>query len=249
MVGEYAAYAERAGELAGIAERMTALAGRLDRGARLVTEGTDESGRVSVQIDRAGLPETIRIRADWRAAVSPDRLPAVIGRAYSEALTGRMTAARQPVRDRFATDDDTPAPVARLTTTVVPSDQLSRSFERMSAEAWARLEQLQQAAADTSGPATPTGVCMGASGRITVIVSIDLRLDCRVDARWADPQTGAALMNALNPALHGARNDLARAADGDRLATAAGGDEALLGDFLALLNDPHRFADILAGRA
>ena len=83
---------------------------------------------------------------------------------------------------------------------------------------------------------------------MTVIVSIDLRLDCRVDARWADPQTGAALMNALNPALHGARNDLAGAAARSGSAAVAGGIEALLDEFLALLNDPHRFADMLAGR-
>ena len=213
MVAEVtsAQYASRAGQLAGIAERMTTLADRLDRGARLVTEGTDESGRVSVVIDRAGLPETIRVRADWRALVGPDRLPSVIAQAYGQALSGRMTVALQPGRDRFAGDDDETEPAVRRTTTVVPADQLSRSFERMSADAWARLEELQQTAA-TSTSDTPTGVGLGAGGKVTVIVSIDLRLDCRVDARWADPQTGAALMNALNPALHSARNELTGAA-------------------------------------
>src|SRR4051812_21402328 len=183
-----AEYAARAGQLAGIADRMATLAGRLDRGARQVTEGTDESGRVSVVIDRAGLPETIRIRADWRALVGPDRLPSVIAHAYGQALSGRMTIALQPGRNRFAVGDDQSEPAVRRTTTVVPADQLSRSFERMSADAWARLEELQQSAATSTSDA-PTGIGLGAGGKVTVIVSIDLRLDCRVDARWADPQT------------------------------------------------------------
>ena len=245
-------YAGAADRLAGVAERMATLAERLDRGARLVDEGTDESGRVSVAVDRAGLAETIRIRADWRSVIAARGLPHTIAAAYGQALSRRLTAALEPSRDRFASEatdrTTTGAAVvgsARVTVTTVPADQLARSFDRLSAHAWEHMESLQrQAAVARSAP--PTGTGIGAAGRVTVVIGIDLRLDCRIDDRWADPQTGAGLMNTLNPALHAARDDLAQVSEADRFPTAGAESSALLDEFLALLNDPHRFAEELA---
>ena len=142
MTSEFAAKINR---LTSVADSMTALAGRLDQGARLVTEGTDETGKVSVVLDRAGLAETIRVRPEWQAAVPPLRLPSAIEGAYARGLSARMAAAAElPPRDVRSAVASAEVPVHRRTATSVPRDQLSRSFDRLSAEAWEQMAALQR---------------------------------------------------------------------------------------------------------
>ena len=83
---------------------------------------------------------------------------------------------------------------------------------------------------------------------MTITVRIDLQLRCEIEARWATQQSAAGLMNSLNPALQAARKHLAGVSEGQPALPAAENVSPLLGEFLALLNDPHQFADELRGR-
>ncbi len=248
-------FSQQVGRLYAVADSMTKLAELVRQGARLVTQGTDDTGRVTVVVDRAGLAETIRVRPDWRVRIEPARLPSAIADAYRQVLGAKLagfslewtrSAAPWVAPVRPATAEIGPTNRAEVVATAMPPDPLSRSFERLSAAAWDRVESIQQRAA--GGTEQPAGTGISAAGNVVVTIRIDVDLRCRIEVRWAEQQTAAGLMNALNPALRDARKNLAEYSETDRFPLQPHDADPLLGELLALLNNPEQFADEVGGR-
>jgi DNA-binding protein YbaB len=213
-------------------------------------EGADSSGVVHVTIGSDGLPESIRVDSDWDRKLEPDAFGDAVVQAFQAAMGERLSAWTQTLQedgwqgqvDRLQADVDRRPPAAapgeipaafrRPATTAKPRG-LGELTEDM-IKAFDNVEQLARPATAATGTGT------AASGKLVLTLSQHGLVACEAEPRWVSDQTAARLMNALGEALAEAKAELAELAGEPEPARPL---DRLLGEVLALLNDPRRLAE------
>lgn len=210
-------------------------------------EGTDRTGAVRVVLGPDGFPETIRVDSGWERRLAPEAFGGAVGEAFSAAMGERLAEWTDTLRrqgwqsnvDRLQEDASRPSAGA-----VPPA--LRRPAAAGRPRPLVDLAEDMIRAFDTadrlSAPAPQaTGTGSVASGRLTVTLAANGALSCEAEPQWVSRQSPAALMSALNEALHAARADLDRqAAHAPDPQPATTRLDGLFGEAFALLSDPRR---------
>lgn len=79
---------------------MGSLLARAQENAPARAAGTDSTGAVEVALGREGLPERIRVRADWRHRIDPAAFGAAVGEAFVAANAARMETWMATLREQ-----------------------------------------------------------------------------------------------------------------------------------------------------
>jgi hypothetical protein len=189
----------------------------------MAVEAADRSGTIHVVVGPDGLPESVSVAAGWLRALGSERFGAAVGEAVDAALEQWFKAAVDALGPLDAQAPE-PDPDAAPVPTRPLFDVLSEALDVMRDTA----ERLDRAAA---APRVGTG--SAGFGKLVLVLSPDGTVSCTADPHWVSDQDPAALTDALNRALAGARDELARAAPA--LPSARLGD--LAGELQATLRD------------
>jgi hypothetical protein len=153
-------------------------------------EGTDDTGAVTVTVDRAGLVTDLALTPTWRQKLAPDQL--------AHAMT---TAANQAISDRLAHEHAQPwpdaTPIARQDARNAGGDPSSTVARTMMDEITSLLadfpRDLDTYRGDLSEAASATATARGTRSKITVSMS-HWRVDIvTVDPRWAESAENTAI--------------------------------------------------------
>jgi hypothetical protein len=207
-------------------------------------EGTDRSGGVRVVLGPDGFPETIRVDSGWERRLAPEAFGGAVGEAFSAAMGERLAAWTDTLRqqgwqsdiDRLkgAADRSPEAPPALRRPTPPRSRPIGDVAEDM-------IKAFDTVDAMARPPAPASGTGSAAGGRLTITLAGNGALSCTAEPQWVSRQSPAALMSALNEALHAARADLAR--QHPPAAATTGRLDGLLDEAFALLSDPRRLTN------
>jgi hypothetical protein len=228
IVGQLQQFQQYAAGLHGLLEQAQA-------SAPPVAEGTDRSGAVRAMLGPDGLPEWIRVEADWQHRLAPQAFGQAVAEACQVAGSARLAAwsaalqdqGLRSAADRLQVDDEAPLPTEPLPTEPLPAEPLPaeplpsewrRRIEEVRPRPLAELTEDVLRALDGVGelaaapaPVAASGTGSDDSGRVSVTVSEAGLISCAANVRWASAQTGSALTTALAQALGAADTDLARA--------------------------------------
>jgi DNA-binding protein YbaB len=195
--------------------------------ARLVREGTDRTGSITVVIDDDGTARDVHVAADWRSRLDPaDVGPAVVA-ADAEAAQRRAVATVQALAEAQALADDPATDRASEGTEwssvdgqppIGPApDQATRAHSWLTpvppVETGGRLRSLADltaavlAAADDLDEVTapqPPVVGVGAEGAVRITVAHGRITECTVNQAWLARQDEVTLAHALREAISAA---------------------------------------------
>jgi hypothetical protein len=174
--------------------------------AREISDGTDESGTITILLDDDGIARDVRVAADWRRRLDlPGVAPAVVAAdaaaarrratATAEALASESTVAGGPAPD---------APPGWLVP-VPPSGpdadlaRPRRSLAEISAAVLAAVDDLERA----TEPAPPVHGA-GAEGAVRVTLAQGRITECVINEAWLAGQDEATLAHALREAVSAA---------------------------------------------
>jgi hypothetical protein len=248
-------------QLARYAEGLQELFTEFQKAAPEQSAGTDRSGAVQAVLGRDGLPQTVRVQADWKQRLRPDSFAAAVTEAFGAALRERGLRWSQALEhgdwqersDRL--DEDSarapaggsgamPAAFRRPGSGAVPAAfrrpgsaaGRPQPLERLADEAMGLLSEARKQAARAS--AQPhRGVGSNRGGSLTVTVSPAGQVSCQADPRWVAERSGETLTEELRQALASARRELAAPGLEDAQAELARRQEQLLADIQAVSED------------
>jgi hypothetical protein len=228
-------------ELAELQRQASALQGLLataQASAPRRAEGSDATGTLWATIDGDGLPSALSVQDGWQRRVSPERFGPAVVEAFAAASTNRMTAWDQALSENGWTSTvdtvrrelDGPASTTAPLPAPPPVGRPRPAGELLN-DMLTAFEQIDDASAVVEGS--------GTSGyhKLELRLAATGLVSCEVDAQWASHQSGNDMAAAFGEALVKAKADLAA-----KSATPSHLDQ-VLGEALALLNDPHRLAE------
>jgi hypothetical protein len=214
------------------------------------SQGVDRTGTVQAVLGRDGLPEAIRVQANWRGSLDPRSFAAAVTEASEVAMRERGLAwSRELERSgwqqragRLGADSASAPPM--------PSGAVPPAFQRADGARPRSAERLAEEVIDLAGTAgraaraprrSPRGVGKNRGGTIVLTLSRGGQVSCQADTRWVAGQSGHQLTEALSVALAAARQELAASSaspssEGDF----AGRQQQLLGEIFATLENPER---------
>lgn len=170
--------------------------------------GTDDTGAVTVTVDRAGLVTDVVLASGWRAKLRPEALDHAMSTAANQALTGRLAHEHSeppPPRTPTARQDARNAGGD-------PSSQVARDMVTEIAGLLADFPRdLELYRADLAAAAAATATARGALGKIEVRMSHGRVEAVTVDLRWLDSAENAAIRAEALCALTAAGRHLADA--------------------------------------
>jgi hypothetical protein len=226
------------------------LMGEFQRAAPARSEGADRSGMVRAVLGPDGLPEAIRVSAQWRDRLAAESFGGAVVGACEAAAQDRGEAWSQTLQragwqqrlDRLGTEPNGAA-AAGL-------GQVPAAFQRAGRDikprplnelAEAVISALDALSAPAAQPQTEPPRGTGANLQHTLAVTLTLggQVTCEADPRWVSHQTGAQLSGALSAALAAARGSLASASQASRAAVPPGAQQ-LMDETLAALDDAVR---------
>ncbi len=231
------------------------------------SEGADRTGMIRVIVGRDGLPESIRVAAQWQQKLEPGSFAAAVMAAFQAAAKQRAAAwsavladsGWQERLDRLA--DETSAAGTPKTSSVpaafrrgLGNGRPPRPLEMLAEDVIGVLDEAARSAAAASGtpPRTARGTGSNRIRTLTITLSRTALAACEADPAWVARQTGPRLVEALAAALTAAREDLARvvpagAGGAADPAVAAGSHrdagqhlDGVLAEIFATLNDPQQ---------
>jgi len=236
-------------ELQRHASGLQSLIGAAQANAPRQAEGSDPTGTIRATIGPDGLPTTILIQNNWQRRISPERFGAAVVEAFAAASQHRMAAWNEALQqagfsskvDEIRADlDGPPRPVA-LPQWRAPApnpDIRPRPLNEMLGDLLNAFDHVDDLAAPPSIGAEGTGT--SGYGKLTIRLSPAGLAGCEADGQWAGQQSADDMMAAFDEALSRARADLATRAEAP---TPTRGLDRVLGEALALLNDPNRLAE------
>jgi hypothetical protein len=198
LLGSVAELARRAGAL------QQALGQAVVRG-RVVREGTDDSGTITIVLDDEGTASDVRVAEDWREFLAdPQEVAAAVLAADSDAATRRATATAEAIAsadlDESAVDSRDPARGWMVPVPLAdnPSGQ-RRTLSELTAAVLTAANDFDRVRV----PPPPTqGVSAGGSVRITL--EHGRITQCRISERWLGHQDDVSLAQALREAVSAA---------------------------------------------
>jgi hypothetical protein len=213
-------------------------------------EGSDATGTVRATIGADGLPASIRVQDHWQRRLSGERFGAAVVEAFSAAAQQRMTAWTDALRDdgwqskvdEVRADLDGPAhapaaaPVVRLAP--VPGVDRPRPLSEMLDSMVSAFDNVDALSAPPAIGAEGSGT--SGYGKFAIGLTPAGLVSCVVDGQWASQQSADAITEAFDEALARAKADLTVKADAP---DPAEGLDRILGEAMALLNDPERLAE------
>jgi hypothetical protein len=210
------------------------------------SRGVDRSGAVQAVLGRHGLPEAIRVQADWKGRLDPRSFAAAVTEASQVAMRERGLAwSRELERSgwqqragRLGADSASAPP---MPSGVPPAFQRVGSARPQSAQRLAEevIDLAETAITAARAPRrSPRGVGKNRGGTLVLTLSRGGQVSCQADPRWVAGQSGHQLTEALSAALAAARRELtASPSPGSDF---AGRQQQLLGDIFATLEHPQR---------
>ena len=219
------------------------------------SQGTDRSGAVRAVLGPDGLPEAIRVDADWSNRLRAGSFGAAVVEACEAAMRERGAAWSRALKqsdwrrrvDRLEAGPAGPAGPAAADPGAVPPafrrpGARVRPVAELAEEAIGALDAVAAPASEVSQG--PRGSAANRDGTLTLTLSPSGQVSCRADPRWVAGRTGAQLTEALSAVLAAARQDLAASSH----AAAASRDGAaerqgrLMAEVLAAFEDPRRIS-------
>ena len=214
------------------------------------SQGVDRTGSVQVVLGRDGLPEAIRVQANWKGRLDPRSFGAAVTEASEAAARERGLAwSRELERSgwqqragRLGADSASAPP---MVSGAVPSafrrvgDARPRSADRLAEEVIDLAETTVRAVRAPRN--SPRGAGRNRGGTLTLTLSRGGKVSCQADPRWVAGQSGHQLTEAMSAALAAARREFAASSS----SSASGSDFAerqqrLLGEIFAALENPQR---------
>lgn len=216
-------------------------------------EATDRSRAIRMAIGPDGLPETVRVAADWQRRIDPGAVGAAVLEAYGACVQRRSEewaqvlehlgfADRIRMVDELQAETNTPIPpppnelpaaflpdtrnIRPRPTDLIAEDVLSAADTAIAAVARARQSPR------VSGSGTTR------RREVTITLSPGGLVSCEVDRDWAARQTGVRLTEALRGALASARENLAAGQHAWTGDTTSRLTDLLMEIFAATFNDP-----------
>ena len=199
-------------QLANALERLKATAARLDGVSRTFAEidedptatyaGADPEGAVTVEVDRRGVVQAVRVADDWRARVGADGLgPAVLTAraAASQARVDAWSTAAEEAHERIEAGVAVAAAPAGA-----PRRSSAETDELLSALAAARAEREAYAAAATAARAAEV-VGSNPAGKVRAVFSGGLPIRIEIDSEWLTFASTSALGGGIRAALEAGR--------------------------------------------
>ncbi len=210
-------------------------------------EGDDASGGLSLIVGPDGLPESLRVAADWRDRLTPGHFADAVLEAFAAASEGRMAVwmralaagdwqgrfeqLRRSIDNPHQTDPSTPTP--RPQPPQRPASVRPRDLNGLAEEMIRAFGSL-----DPTPPAM--GTCTDASGNMTIAVSATALESCTVRVGWVSQQRADTLTNAFRQAVIAARGHLSQTSPAPSPTPEVA---SLLNQAMAFLQDPHRLSD------
>jgi hypothetical protein len=198
LLGSVAELARRAG-------RLQQVLGQAVAQGRVVREGTDDSGTITIVLDDEGTPSDVRVAEDWREFLAdPQEVAAAIIAADGDAAMRRANATAEAVAgvelDESTVDGHEPAGGWLVPVPVAGNPPGQR---RTLAELTAAVLAAANDGDRVRVPPAPTqGSSAGGSVRITLEHS---RIaECRISERWLAHQDDISLAQALREAVSAA---------------------------------------------
>ena len=213
------------------------------------SEGTDNSGAVTVQLDANGIPRSFRITQDWHRRLTPETFGQAVVEACQAAIGDRLSVwthslAEDGWQDKVELLKDgpaDPAPSGDHSAQIPPAfrEAVDTARPRPAIDlAEAVIRSFDNVQAFTP-PAEQMATGTAARGKLTVTLSSTGLTSCTVDVSWVARQTATILMNELGTAVRAATEMLREPA---AAAEPAPGIDRLIAESLALLNNPGQFA-------
>jgi hypothetical protein len=222
----------------------------LQQAAPESSRGADRSGAVQALLGCDGLPEAIRVQANWKDRLDPRSFAAAVTEA-SEAATRERGLAWSRALERSGWQHR----AGRLgadsaSSPAMPSGAVPSAFRRAGGARQRSADRLaeevivlaQTALRATRAPRhSPRGVGSNRGRTLALTLSRGGQVSCQADQRWVAEQSGHQLTEALSAALAAARRELAAsssssAPDND----VVGRQERVLGEIFATLAEPQR---------
>lgn len=228
----------------------------LQQAAPHSSQGTDRSGAVQAVLDQDGLPESIRVQADWDKRLQPGAFAGAVSEACQAAMRERGLAWSRLLEEsgwqqRAGRLKSGPASAAAPAPGAIPpafrradADGRRRSAQRMAEEV---IELLDAAAEQAARPRqqNPRGRGSITAGGLTLTLSNGGRVSCQADPQWVGDMPAGQLNEALRTALAKARQALRESGSSAAAANSQAQDlisrqERLMADLLTALDDPQR---------
>jgi hypothetical protein len=170
-------------------------------------DGHDSSGCLTVSLADDGLPDMVRVSADWSTRIGAAGFSGAVLEAARDASARRAVLLSQSRQMPPGQTDDRDVPVAGASNG--PADR-PPPLRVLVEEAICELEKINQLPLSTFAPATGTGTDGGEN--LSVTLSQEGLVSCTAASEyWLVRQGGQALGSALTGAVAAARVDLARA--------------------------------------
>jgi hypothetical protein len=233
------------GDLQRQANALQGLVASAQASAPRQAEGSDATGAIWATIGADGLPSSLWVEERWQRRLSPERFGTAVVEAFAAASANRMAAWNDALRDKgwpSTVDEvrrelDRPphphvqTPPARTSPTPAVGP---RALADLLDDMLGAFEHIDEVTATSP----LTAEASGTSGyhKVEVRLSPAGLVSCVVDGQWASQQSADAMMAAFGEAMAQARADLAAKVDAPRNL------DRVLGEALALLNDPQRLA-------
>jgi hypothetical protein len=214
------------------------------------SQGVDRSGAVQAVLGRDGLPEAIRVEANWKGRLDPRSFAAAVTEASEAATRERGLAwSRELERSgwqqragRLGADSASAPPM--------PAGAVPPAFQRAGGARPRSADRLAEEVIDLAGTAvraaraprqSPRGVGKNRGGTIILTLSRGGQVSCQADPRWVAAQSGHQLTEALSTALAAARQELAASCGSSSSGNDfVGRQQQLLGEIFATLENPQR---------
>ena len=214
-------------------------------------EGADATGTVRATIGADGLPAAIRVQDHWQRRLSGEQFGAAVVEAFSAAVEQRMAAWTDALQDsgwpskvdEIRAELDGPPhtatmPVKATPVTPAPGADRPRPLDEMLDDMVGAFDNVDALSASPAASAEGSGT--SGYGKFAIRLSRAGLVSCVVDGQWASQQSADAITEAFDEALARAKADLAAKAEAPDPARNL---DRVLGEALALLNDPQRLAE------
>jgi hypothetical protein len=213
------------------------------------SRGVDRTGAVQAVLGRDGLPEAIRVHANWNGMLDPRSFAAAVTEAIEAATRERGLAwSRELERSgwqeragRLGADGASPP--------ATPSGAVPSAFQRAGGSRPRSAQRLAEEVIDLAETAvkaaraprhSPRGTGKSRGGTLVLTLSRGGQVSCQADPRWVAGQSGHELTEALSAALATARQELAASSASSPANDFATRQQQLLGEIFATLENPQR---------
>jgi hypothetical protein len=231
-------------QYAGALQKMVARAQSM---APQSSEGADRSGAIRMVLGKNGLPESIKVTADWQSRLTAEVFSNAVTEAFQVAAGRRLEAWTKLLEDenwqgkieglqKNFENRSSPTPQAELPAAF--KDNLSRITPRPTNEVVEdMIRAAEKADQDSHIPEAVKGAGSNANRKLFIVLSENGLETCRADVKWVAQQTAVGLSAALNDALASARLRLKQAAKSKPKSSVPDG---LIYEAMSLFTDPRR---------